>query len=263
MPLVVKLAARERGALPLFELDVVRPLGVDAVITRRDGGVSPAPFDSLNRGDHVGDEPALVVENRRRVATAMGLEPDRLVIARQVHGNAVCDLDDWNGETLEGDALVTTRQDVAVAVLVADCVPLLLVDAERVGVAHAGWRGMADGMIAAVLSRFASPADVRVVVGPHVSPARYQVGPEVAERFADVPRAVVADEGDRWRLDLGVVATRQLLDAGVASENVWVSESPTDDARVFFSDRFARPCGRFALVARRRPYDSQVREEQS
>ncbi len=260
MPSPVTLRARHRAGLSLFSLDDATARGADVVVTTRAGGVSPPPWDSLNLGDHVGDEPERVAENRRRVAAAMGVEAARLVIARQVHGRSVLDLDEWRGEPLEGDALVTTRADLAVAVLVADCVPLLVVDDERLAVAHAGWRGLADGVVAATLAHFAWPERVRVVLGPHISPARYQVGPEVAERFADIPDAVVPDEGDRRRLDLAAVATHQLLDHGVTAEHISIASAVTDDGTVFFSDRAARPCGRFALVARRRPYDSRGKE---
>jgi len=252
----VTLTRRGDGP-PLVELGDLASAGVDAVVTSREGGVSEAPYDSLNLGDHVGDDGARVVENRRRVAAAMGVDVDHLVIARQVHGRRVIDVDDWRGEALEGDALITSREDLALAVLVADCVPILLVEPQgRIAVAHAGWRGLASGVVGAVVERFTQPRALRAVIGPHISPARYQVGPEVAEHFAAVEGACRPDVGDRWRLDLGAVARAQLLETGVLEENVAAVALSSDDP-VFYSDRRQRPCGRFALVARRRAYDAR------
>jgi YfiH family protein len=256
----LNLAVELRGEVPLLVLDQLRDLGVDAVVTTRHGGVSLAPYDQLNLAVHVGDDADDVEENRRRLAAALGVSTAALVIAQQVHGRVVHDVDDWEGGTLQGDALVSNRDDLALCVLVADCVPLLFVEPHgpRFAVAHAGWRGLVDGVVAATLAHFASPAEVRVVIGPHISPARYQVGPEVATLFASVPGALRDDKGDRSRLDLGVVALEYLLAGGVATENVLVCEESTDDVSMFFSDRAARPSGRFGLVARRSPYSFRV-----
>lgn len=262
VPPTLTLRARDRGGLPLYPIDAVAALGVDAVFTGRRGGVSGPPYTSLNLARHVGDDPRHVTENRRRVAHAMGLDPAALVTSHQVHGAAVHDLDDWLGGDLEGDALVTTRDDLALCVLAADCVPLLFVDSTgpRLAVAHAGWRGMVAGVIPATLAHFARPGDVRVVVGPHISLARYQVGPEVAAHFSAIAGACHADEGDRSRLDLGAVAAHQLREAGVRDEHVTTCGPDTDDGQTFYSDRRERPGGRFGLVARRAPYDAALRE---
>jgi polyphenol oxidase len=251
-----------RGDLPLYFVEGLRDKGVDLIVTRREGGVSPAPFDTLNLGDHVGDDAAFVTENRRRVAAAMGVQPSKLVVSTQVHGAVVNDVDAWAGEPLVGDAMVTTRDDVALAVLVADCLPLLFFDRQspRFAVAHAGWRGLEAHVITATLSHFADPEDVRVVIGPHISPARYQVGPEVAEHFASIPSALHEDQGDRHRLDLEAVTRFQLAQAGIAPTQVQGCALFTDDGAVFFSDRAQRPCGRFGLIARRTFYDSRVKE---
>lgn len=255
-------AVTTRADLGVVGLEHLRAMGVDAFVTTRFGGVSPAPYDTLNLGDHVGDDPSRVEENRRRVAAALDLAPSQLAISRQVHGAVVNDLDEWDGEALVGDAMVSTRDDVALAVLVADCVALLFVEASgpRVAVAHAGWRGLVEGVIPATLAHFERPDDVRVVLGPHISPARYQVGPEVAEHFESIAGACREDEGDRRRLDLGVIARYQLGLAGVALELV-EELGHNDDSDLFFSDRAQRPCGRFALVVRRTPYHSSVHLE--
>lgn len=253
MSVALNLAARSRGDLLVFDLDTMRPWGVDAFVTGRSGGASIGPYESLNLGTHVGDDPTHVAHNRRRVAAALGLAEGALVTTSQVHGAQVNDIDVWNGEPLVGDALVTTRADLALCVLVADCLPLLFVDiaGPRFAVAHAGWRGLAAGVIAATMARFEDPGNVRVVIGPHISPRGYQVGPEVARRFVDVDGAVLEDVDDRSRLNLAAIALHQLAREGVDVNDVALCTPTTDDDSNFFSDRAQRPCGRFGLVARR------------
>ena len=251
MPGELTVGAERRGPLRVLALESLREFGVDAVITTRDGGVSEAPFDSLNLGAHVGDDPRRVAANRARVAEAMRVGPDRLAMVSQVHGADVLEVEGPIGRE-EADALVTSSRDVAIAVLVADCLPIVLADGarRRVGVVHAGWRGLAAGVLENALTRFDDVSSVRAVIGPGVSPRVYQVGPEVSEAFRDVPGAVLADLGDRSRLDLRAIALHQLAAAGVAPEHVGVVPGTTDGGGVFFSDRASRPTGRFALVAR-------------
>jgi hypothetical protein len=205
----------------------------------------------LNLGDHVGDDENSVRENRALVARAAGVDSDHFITVRQVHGATVLD-GALATSASEADALFTDTSDLALAVLVADCVPLALADTTsgRVALVHAGWRGLHAGVIARALESF----DVRAThafVGPSISKERYQVGPEVAQRFMSVEDAVTADGGDRSRLDLRLIATCQLLDAGVDADRIELSRDVTDGGEVFFSDRAQRPCGRFALVARR------------
>ena len=249
MPLDVTLFER-RGALRVLALESLREYGVDAVITTREGGVSEAPFDSLTLGAHVGDDARRVATNRARVAAAMRVTPERLVTTTQVHGADVLEVE--GPLQAEADALVTSSRDTAIAVLVADCLPIVLADTSRrrVGVVHAGWRGLAAGVLANALARFDDPRSVHAIIGPGVSPRVYQVGPEVAENFRDVPGAILADAGDRSRLDLRAIALHQLGVAGVASASVEVVREVTDGGGLFFSDRASRPTGRFALVAR-------------
>ena len=225
--------------------------GTLCAVTGRAGGVSRAPYDTLNLGDHVGDDPAAVLENRARVARALGVVPERFIIVRQVHGARVVAVEGPPDEGVEADAMVTRERDLALAVLVADCVPIALADETGlVGVVHAGWRGLAAGVVAAALEQF-DVASTHAYVGPRISGARYQVGPEVAEHFRDVPGALTPDAGDRSRLDVGGVAVAHLTQLGVATERITVAPETTDDLARFFSDRAQRPCGRFGLVVRR------------
>jgi len=153
---------------------------------------------------------------------------------------------------VDADGLVTSDSSVALAILVADCVPVLIVDptTARVAVVHAGWRGLAGSVLSNALDLFARADELHVLLGPAISMASYQVGPEVAGRFTDVPGALAPDAGDRQRLDLRRVAAHQLVAAGVRDEHVYVTREVTDGGERFYSDRAQRPTGRFALVAR-------------
>jgi YfiH family protein len=248
VPVEVALTPEVRGPLTVYPIESARARGVDAFVTDRFHGASNAPYESLNLGKHVGDNLEHVSENRRRVASAIGA--DRLVIARQVHGARVLSALDATPDS-EADALLSDGAHLALAILVADCVPILLVasSSPRFCLVHAGWRGLHAGVIANALEYF-DAADVHAFLGPSISSARYQVGPEVALHFEDVPNALTPDGGDRSRLDLRLVATSQLRAAGVADEHISLSAQVTDGGDVFFSDRAHRPCGRFGLVAK-------------
>jgi YfiH family protein len=244
--------------------------GVDARVTARAGGVSSGAYQSLNMSLAVGDEPASVVENRRRAAAAFGAGLDDFVFARQVHGNGVrvVGAADRGSGTLtqddaipDVDALVTTSPDVVLAILTADCVPVVLHDpvAGVLACVHSGWRGTVAGVAAAAVSAMrqlgSDPADIVAGIGPAIDPARYQVGPEVyaavAEAFGQAAGSCIRpDTGKdgRWLLDLWAANRKVLSDAGLGEENIHVTSIPTGDD--FFSDRAERPCGRLALLAR-------------
>lgn len=249
----VDLTPERRGRLGVHVFAGAGALGAEVFVTDRSGGVSTGPYASLNLGDHVGDEPGAVAENRRRVARAAGVGPGALVIVRQVHGDRVLEATE-SAPASEADALVTEESGLALAVLVADCLPVAIVDpgGPRVAVVHAGWRGLAGGVLANALGRFADPARLHAFIGPSVSARAYQVGPEVAEHFEGVEGALERDVADRFRLDLRRVAVAQLRAGGLAPGAVDVARAVTDGGATFFSDRAQRPCGRFALVARRR-----------
>ena len=252
MPNRLTLSPEVRGPLSVYCIEEFRDYGIDAFVTDRYGGVSGPPYDSLNLGSHVGDDADHVAENRRRVAGAIGVPVERLVIVRQVHGDIVLDASTSLGAS-EGDGLFTSSTELALAVLVADCVPVLIIDesSHDFAVVHAGWRGLSSQILKRSVLRFRSPQTLHAFVGPSISFEGYQVGPEVAERFADVDGAVAPDAGARSRLDLRRVAASQLVEHGVRDANIIVSTQSTDGGGLFFSDREVRPCGRFALVAKR------------
>lgn len=248
----------------------VADLGVDAVVTTRHGGVSTGPYRSLNLGLHVGDDPAAVRENRRRVARAFGAGTDELVFANQVHGvrATVVTADDAgrgaadDGDAIAGtDALVTRACGPVLVTLVADCAPILLVDpaARVLATVHAGWRGAVAGTVVeavrAMQALGARPAGTVAWIGPTVTATTYEVGPDVAEAaraaLGDRASAALEPAGDRWRFDVTEANRIQLLAAGVPERHVHRSPFTTGDDE-FFSDRAARPCGRFGLLARLR-----------
>jgi hypothetical protein len=194
---------------------------VHAAFTLRRGGCSGAPFDSLNLGNHVGDEPAAVAGNRRIVVDALHLpaEPGWL---EQVHGTRVADLD---AGPLSGpaDAALARQRGRVLAILVADCLPVLFAsdDGQVLAAAHAGWRGLAGGVLEATLAAMAVPADrVRAWLGPAIGVGHFEVGPEVRAAFlATDPRAdaaFTANARGRWQCDLAGLARRRLAAAGVA-----------------------------------------------
>ncbi len=254
MPVSVTLDVQDRGPLRVHCATHFEKFGVNAFVTDRSGGVSDGPYKSLNLAYHVGDVPANVTENRRRVAKSLSVTLDDLVFVDQVHEDRVV----W-ARRLDAperaDALFTSSTDLALAIMVADCVPVLLVDEDSsdFAVLHAGWRGLAGAIVANTVRSFDDPARVHALVGPSISATRYQVGPEVADHFRDVRGALRDDHDDRSLLDLRLVAARQLVDLGLSEANVAVSAETTDDVATFFSDRATRPCGRFALVAQRLP----------
>jgi polyphenol oxidase len=248
--------------------------GVVVGVTTRHGGVSHPPYDTLNLSFSVGDRPEDVAANRARAAEAFGVALGTFVFARQVHGTSVAYVgaDDAgrgtrgpDGAVADTDVLVTTASDVTLALLMADCVTVALVDpaAHVLAAAHAGWRGTASGVIAAAVRAMAGygarPERVRAYVAPAVAPERYQVGPEVVNALAravapaplDAGVVVRPDPPDRARLDLVAANRQQLVAAGVRPEHVFDSGTTTADP-AYFSDRAARPCGRFALLARLR-----------
>lgn len=241
--------------------------GLRAVVTTRHGGVSVGAYESLNLGDHVGDDPERVLVNRARAATAAGLAPSDLVLARQVHGCTVAVVGDADrgrgalpGEApvADADVLLTDRPGVGLTVLAADCVPVLLWSPEAgwLAVVHAGWRGTAAGAVpaavAALEDRGAPPATLVAAVGPAIAAERYQVGSEVAGALraalgVDHEEVLIPDGAGHWRADLVAANLAQLRALGVARAAVAPAATGADGP--FYSDRAARPCGRFGLIA--------------
>jgi purine-nucleoside/S-methyl-5'-thioadenosine phosphorylase / adenosine deaminase len=223
--------------------------------------VSGGPFRSLNLGLATHDEPALVFENRRRVAEAFGLE--QVAALRQVHGSTVTDVDpgpQWHGfgerrrELPTGDALSTSSARLGLVVLTADCVPVAIADpvAHLLAVVHAGWRGVAAGILGQALALFPSPGRILAAVGPAVGPDHYEVGEEVVAAVGSASKegALTRGSGARPHLDLPGTIARILGEFGIRS--VERSEECTAcQQERFFSYRRDGPTGRQALIAAR------------
>ena len=250
MPVEVALSPEVRGPLTVYPIEWARAFGVDAFVTDRFHGASSGPYESLNLGDHVGDDPEHVRENRRLVARAIGA--DRLVIVRQVHGARVLNARDATPES-EADALLSDGSDLALAILVADCVPILLVEStsSRFCLVHAGWRGLHAGIIARALEHLHALQRARVprTVDLLRALSSWSRGRDALRGCCRTPshptvpivRASIFDSSRR----------RSCERAASSDERISIATHVTDGGDVFFSDRAQRPCGRFGLVAKR------------
>lgn len=224
------------------------------VTTTRAGGVSKAPFDSFNLGDHVGDDPAAVAANRARLAASIGLPDDHVVWMNQVHGDHVEFVDAPRSDAFDAtDALVTATPGLALAVVSADCVPVLMSDARAgvIGAAHAGRVGAADGvvlrMLEAMLAAGAHIADLTVLLGPAVSGPNYEVPAEMAADVeARLPGSHTTTAAGTPALDLRAGIARQLIDAGVTA--IDIDPRCTVDDPALFSHRRQAPTGRLASL---------------
>lgn len=230
------------------------PVRIRRVTTTRTGGVSAPPFDSFNLGDHVGDDPAAVAANRSRLAAAVGLPRDRIIWMNQVHGAHVEVVDAPCAESVnDTDALVTTTPRLALAVVSADCVPVLMADADAgvIGAAHAGRVGAAGGVVLrtleAMLAAGARAEDVSVLLGPAVSGPNYEVPEQMA---ADVEARLPGSRTTTARgtpgLDLRAGIARQLHAAGVRA--IDVDPRCTFADPTLFSHRRGAPTGRLACL---------------
>jgi hypothetical protein len=244
---------------------------VTAAVTTRHGGVSRGPYGRLNLGGHVGDDPDAVAENRGRLAAALGV--GRLTIADQRHTATVAVVGgELAGRGHDGaadaaaafpatDALITSRPGTALAVLVADCAPVVLFDPVRraVGVAHSGragtLRAVVPQTVEAMAAAFGSvPGDLLAGIGPAIGAGSYEVGAaeaaEVMTVFGRQTGLLRPSRPGHALFDLTGAVRKQLRTAGVPDGNVHdMAVDTRTSTGDFFSDRAARPCGRFAAVA--------------
>ena len=241
------------------------PATVRAVFTTRAGGVSTAPYDTMNLGDHVGDLPAAVQQNRQLLAQALPAQP---VFLQQVHGRAVARLVAACAETIVADASISTQPGLACTIMVADCLPVLFTDIRGtvVAAAHAGWRGLlgtdGQGVLEATYAEAVAlaqaqpaPAAVEIIawLGPCIGPQQFEVGPEVPAAFvAQHPQAAAlfAPHGaGKWLADLPGLARLRLQALGV--HGIYGNDGSLDWCTVsnpsrFFSYRRDGVCGRMA-----------------
>jgi polyphenol oxidase len=226
------------------------PRQVRSLITTRSGGVSRGPFASLNLGSRCGDEPAAVNANRECLRRSLPDDPKWL---RQVHGTTVIVADDLT-DSPDADASVAFRRSTVCAVLVADCLPVLLCDsaASVVGVAHAGWRGLSAGVIEGTVRAMNVPARrLLAYLGPAIGPAAYEVGTDLREAFvsrdANAACAFAPADDGKWMADLFTLARQRLASAGVAQVFGGSLCTASNPAR-FFSYRRDGTTGRMAAL---------------
>lgn len=248
---------------------LARLSGVRHAFFGREGGVSQGIHASLNAGPGSRDAAEAVAENRARIAAAMGVAPERLLSAHQVHSALAIRVDGpWRGPRPQVDALVTTTPGLVLSALAADCAPVLFADADAgvIAAAHAGWKGALAGVLEATVAEMvAAGADVtRVVaaIGPCIGPASYEVGPEFEQRFADEDGAETArffrsGKGDRRHFDLPGYCAARLARAGVLQIDALDADTCAAEAHYFSNRRaflrgeadYGRNLSAIALVA--------------
>ncbi len=227
---------------------------VRRVTTTRSGGVSAPPYDTFNLGDHVGDDPAAVAANRNRLASSLGLDPDHVVWMNQVHSAHVEVVVGPCGKAFDAtDALVTAVPGLALAVVTADCVPVLLADSRAgvIGAAHAGRVGAANGVVLRTLESMlalgAKAQDISALLGPSVSGGNYEVPAEMAADVeASLPGSRTTTPRGTPALDLRVGIARQLNAHGVTAIDIDPRCTVADPA--LFSHRRDNPTGRMASL---------------
>jgi polyphenol oxidase len=232
--------------LEILTADALTPLR-HGFFTRR-GGASSGVFAGLNCGAGSSDQAEVVAINRARVAAAMEVPPQALVGVHQVHSADVVTLPPTGPlpPIARADALVTDRPGVALAILTADCMPVLFADPQAgvIGAAHAGWRGALSGVLEATLDAMeglgADRADISAVIGPCISQRAYEVGPEVLAAFEaedhDAARFFANGQGDRYQFDLPGMGLHRLRAAGVGHAE-WTRHCTYGDAERFYSYR--------------------------
>jgi hypothetical protein len=233
----------------------------------RSGGVSPAPYATLSFSTAVGDERENVEENIKRAASTLAIEPQKLLFLSQVHGTVVHTVDDTATRALtlyqEGDALISASQGVACGVRSADCLPLLLADPRSgwVAAAHAGWRGVAQGMasvtVEALRARSGSAGRILAAIGPHISLDAFEVGTEVAQALHECCPEADAVDWESWakpHVALAKIVTKQLLRSGLELRDIDAISGCTvgEPTRFFSFRRDGAKSGRHlsAIVAR-------------
>ena len=243
------------------------PINVRACCTTRQGGVSLAPYDSFNLGDHVGDDAGAVQANRAYLQQVLQL-PQAPAWLQQVHGTTLLRLPQQREGVAQADASVTNQAGYVCAVLTADCLPLLFCDRQgtTVAAAHAGWRGLAAGVIEATVAGLqVAPQELLVWLGPAIGPAAFEVGEDVRQAFImhdaqaaaafvenetvvkDVINTHTAAESGRWLADIYILARQRLQRLGIT--DIYGGGLCTyADARRFYSYRRDYTTGRMASL---------------
>lgn len=225
------------------------PAGIRSCVTTRAGGVSIAPFDSFNLGDHVDDDPAAVASNRKALTSQLDAQPAWL---RQVHGIDVVEANPT--AVMEADASWTASPGVACTIMTADCLPALFCNRSgtQVAAAHAGWRGLAAGVLEAAAGSFSDdPSEILVWLGPAIGPDAFEVGPEVREAFISTHPGtaqafVPSPNAGKFMADIYALARLRLAAHGVTA--VYGGGLSTYNDSRFYSYRRSARTGRFASL---------------
>lgn len=227
------------------------PSWVLAGSTTRSGGVSNGVYASLNLGDHVGDEPNAVAKNRALLQELAQL-PTQPAWLQQVHGTDILQLAQWRGEVCAADASLSSAPAEVCVVMTADCLPVLFCcpQTRQVAAAHAGWRGLCDGILEKTLAHFQNPADVLIWLGPCIGPTAFEVGEEVRQQFLSKHAAAASafSQGalpGKWLANLTELARIRLRSAG--AEAIYGGDRCTvSEPEHFFSYRRDGQTGRMA-----------------
>ncbi len=257
---------KHANTVPLWSFQNLLPFKeISHFISTRNGGFSKPPYDSLNLGFHVGDNPETVLKNRQHLASALGIPLDNFTTARQVHGGNVVTVTKPGGSFHNGtaiaetDAMVTNVPNICLMVLQADCVPMLFFDAEKkvIGATHAGWKGtlskIAQNTVLTLQERFnCLPKDIYVGIGPSIGPCCYEVGSEIiskVKKSSDVYKGYISAmiSENKGYFNLWEANKRQLIQMGIPEKNVEVAQICTRcNHDQFFSYRYQqKETGRF------------------
>jgi hypothetical protein len=208
----------------MFQADWPAPSNVKTAISTREGGVSLPPYNGLNLGSHVNDNPQAVAQNRQLFRLQADMPADPLWL-NQVHGTdcVVLEQTDFSAGPVTADASTTKSKALVSVVLTADCLPVLFCDAAgtQVAAAHAGWRGLVDGVLEQTLAQFAEPHQVMAWLGPAIGPKAFEIGDEVRQAFiakdarAGAAFVAIPNKTGKWLADLYQLACLRLTAAGV------------------------------------------------
>lgn len=240
--------------LPLISADWSAPANVRAFVTTVSGGVSQGSYAALNLGQHVGDNPADVRENRKHLQQSLG-NAVKLRWLRQTHSDIIADDDNYICD-MEADAAVTELHNQACVVMTADCLPVLLChqQAKRVAALHCGWRGLHKNLIAKVLDNYFAGEQQQVLawLGPAIGATSYEVDEQLFQRFKKIDpaygKAFRANRPGHYHFDLGEIAKQQLRQAGILPTAISGGDWDTYSDEQFFSYRRNANCGRMATV---------------
>ncbi len=234
-------------SVEVVKADWPAPANVQAFTTTKMGGFSKDAWSSMNLGQRCGDKPAAVQRNREKLVSQLPAAPKWL---QQVHGRRVLTHSLVGSETPKADAMVSFSPGQVCAILTADCLPVLFCNraGNRIAAAHAGWRGLAQGVLQAAAKQMdEAPGEIMAWLGPAIGPKVYQVGEDVRQAFAQEHGIYFRKNGDRWSLDLCGVARRMLTQLGIAA--VYGGHFCTfSDSERFFSFRRDGVTGRMASV---------------